>query len=82
MRSPMGKDGLKPSPYPDILTMQDAWLHSVKHNGTLMSLFTKNPLTNAYEGKTYNEIHQLAREIGSAILHENLTNTVSEDPRF
>lgn len=32
-RTPIAADGLKIIPDPDIITMQDAWLRSVKRNG-------------------------------------------------
>jgi len=35
-----------------------------------------------YEGKTYGEIHELAKAIGSAIITEKLTSEGNEDPRF
>jgi len=47
-----------------------------------MALFTKNPVTNVYEGKTYLEVHELARAIGSGLIHEKLLHDGNEDPRF
>lgn len=47
-----------------------------------MCLFTKNTSTNVYEGKTYQEVHDLARAVGSAIIHHKLASIGNEDPRF
>ncbi|KAL4505874.1 hypothetical protein ABPG72_013635 [Tetrahymena utriculariae] len=81
-RSPISVLGLKKQPEKDIFTMQDAWIRVVKNCGDQQFLFTRNKKTNIYEGKTYNEVNQLARALGSAIIHEKLCYESNDDSRF
>lgn len=47
-----------------------------------MFLFTRNLSTNVYEGKTYQEVNDIARALGSGIIHEKLVSDGNEDPRY
>jgi long-chain acyl-CoA synthetase len=73
--------GLKSVPSNGVLTLQDAWLTSLKVNGPRSCLFSKNS-SNVYVGKTYDEVNGIAKALGSAIVKKNLTSLGNEDPRF
>ncbi|EGR31307.1 hypothetical protein IMG5_113440 [Ichthyophthirius multifiliis] len=77
-RQPQTKQGLKSIPKPNITDMQKAWIDSLQRNKDELCLFTRNPQTNIYEGKTYHEVHELALAIGSAIINLNLIKNVQE----
>lgn len=81
-RNLQAREGVLERPSNDINTMQDAWLANLKKNSAQMFLFSKNKSTNVYEGKSYAEVHDLSRAIGSAVIHHNLASVGNEDARF
>lgn len=81
-RNLQAREAIRERPSDDIHTMQDAWLSNLKKNANQMFLFSKNNSTNVYEGKTYAEVHDLSRAIGSAVIQHNLASLGNEDARF
>lgn len=52
-RNLQAQNGVIARPSDHVHTMQDAWLNSVKTNSMMECLFTRNPVTQVYEAKTY-----------------------------
>ena len=58
--------------------MQDVFLNSVKKFGQNDFLGSRDPIRKKYIFKTYEEIYDISKALGSGIIHLNLANEVSE----
>jgi len=67
-RSPLSKENLLESNWPDVSTLYDAFQRSVKRNGYASALGWREG-EGPYRWLTYNDVNRFANEIGSAFVN-------------